>query len=90
MNTQESSTINHDDMHKNLFEFEAKVVKGKCPTCEEHTLCRICNQPITVLNSNPEKCYDSLHNALEWRHPFYYRILILDQSYHHNIFLIIA
>ena len=26
--------------------------------CEEHTLCRICNQPITVLNSNPEKCYD--------------------------------
>ena len=23
---------------KNLFEFEAKVVKGKCPTCEEHTL----------------------------------------------------
>ena len=27
--------------------------------CESHTLCRICNQPITVLNSNPEKCYDS-------------------------------
>jgi len=23
---------------KDLFQFEAKVVKGKCPTCEEHTL----------------------------------------------------
>jgi len=26
--------------------------------CEENTICRICNQEINILNSNPEKCYD--------------------------------
>ena len=26
--------------------------------CEEHTICRICNQEINILNSNPEKCYE--------------------------------
>ena len=26
--------------------------------CEEHTICRVCNQPINVLNSSPEKVYE--------------------------------
>jgi len=26
---------------------------------EEYTICRICNQHINVVNSNPEKCYDN-------------------------------
>ena len=26
--------------------------------CEENTICRICNQEINILSSNPEKCYE--------------------------------
>jgi transcription initiation factor TFIIIB Brf1 subunit/transcription initiation factor TFIIB len=31
--------------------------------CEENTKCRVCDQEINILNSNPEKCYEGSRNT---------------------------
>ena len=57
---------NLDSFQKSIKEEENKnELKIKCCdnienycVCEEKTICRICNQPINVLNSSPEKCYE--------------------------------
>ena len=51
---------------QNYFAKDKCDIKIKCcdqisnyMCCEENTICRICNQEINILNSNPEKCYEN-------------------------------
>ena len=60
----ESYFTSLDDFQKNTY-YKPDTTPIKCcdnidnyMPCEEHTLCRVCNQPINILNSNPEKCYE--------------------------------
>lgn len=52
-----------EEEHKNGLKIKCCDLLENYMCSEEHTLCRVCNQPINVLNSNPEKIYEGSKNT---------------------------